>query len=497
MTLKYLLFVVWAIFGISAFSAGEEREEKPLPLVKVLPLDEQEALFVKAYEAVGPDKIHPTETPIPGLRPMIEMHYSFTHGLVKDSPKHLRLLKSFWQKTSDILDTGPLTIGRMKDIALQLAFLLTDVKLLNNPSFKDTLEKSRSFSAFQDLYDTEKWKDISFYDETAQFYKESFCLEDSSLACEAILCCQKGSFPFNLFVKNYLSHPFVLHLSSLGLIEGEGPHGGIVSNPASFFLHDLMHSNAFIEKYGISLTRWAGYGEKVRSILKKVYDSSLDSRINIYAIFLILHEDATSFSAPHSGLDLSEKDFFLALREDRIKRKGMDVFFFPSIFSLFGEEKDFFARINNFEQKTNETYRLNFLVRKNRDDLKMIADFSIDVSFNKTGKDFYTMLDNPSQISWTEDEEINPQTQEFILQEIHKWIRFNKKTSRHYWCSLDEVYKTLLRDYEYGIKYVYGKDIIPADASFVSRAKIIGEKLEELWENFYHNNKDLFSTDPL
>ena len=92
----------------------------------MLKVNQQEEIFVKAYEEVGPANVRP-HTLIPGLSPMVRMHYSYVCDYVKDSPEHLSLLKKFWQKAAPLVESNQITVGRMRNITVQLAFLLSNM----------------------------------------------------------------------------------------------------------------------------------------------------------------------------------------------------------------------------------------------------------------------------------------------------------------------------------------------------------------------------------
>lgn len=530
MNLKSIFLFLF--FTLSALSCADE-EERELPTVKVLSLDKQEDLFVRAYEEVGPAKIHPTQTHIPGLKPMIEMHYSFVRGLVQDSPAHLELLKGFWQKTSKILETDPLTIGRMKSIAMQLGILLADQQ---NSLY--SLKIQVPAYRWPKLYTTEAWKDIGSYDPHELFdYSDLRADREDEVRrvfgfdCEAILCSKQGGFSYERFVKNYLDRPFVLHLAALCNIREGGPHGGIFANPAFFLKHDFSHERDFISnlfwKEESFKTHYPsqekGYWDTFKDFLSRIHKSPSFKEHNEIGIFLLCHQleqdsyfgrEVPSSSALYKEVcdPLSERGQFLSLIstitdiwEKKIKRGSVGVDF---LFGSLEIDPSFIKGptapigFKSYKELTATESRFKFSIKDKEEDYgqegsaQEIGSFSATVSYEPGQK---KKLSDLSEITWT-SEDMKTSQKEEGLDKVRNWIAGMNAQMETRW-SADKDYGNVYKDEEYVLRTIYDVEWLPEDArenpSLLRLVEAVHRGMTRFWTEFYHNNKELFSAEPL
>ena len=520
MNLKFISLFLF--FTLGALSGADEIGTE-LPTVKVLSLNDQEELFVKAYEEVGPEKIHPTQTHIPGLKPMIEMHYSFVRGLVQDSPAHLELLKGFWQKTAKILETDQLTIGRMKSIALQLAFLLTDIQKGDKAASGVPEAEWGKVFYVKDLYETGQWKNIDRYENEnlLYLYRRSAVVPEwvTGFECEAILCSKSGAFSYERFVKNYLARDFVLHLAAFPLLpEGQGPHAGTVYTSSEFLNHDFGHKEQFISNYyrahgygkdpaeGLSQLGGRQYWPTLKSLLKKIYDRPENAHANHMGIFWLLHEDVPYFSnslefpclGEEAPLPFSERYMFLSLIHGLAQYKETATSSLSYMLYLHLPNPGC-CWVENYKEKGDILeIELSFQEHQGGVLKKNLARFSVDLSF-EPGKEEGTAkrkFSNVSQLIWNpESDFMDEAMKEEKAQEVTKW--FASKDNGSETASLEKFYGIDFQDYEYGLKSLYGHDVVQEGGSVVQRLEVLCKGMHRFWTDFYHNNKDLFSTEPL
>ena len=287
---------------------------KPLPTDKVLSINAQEDLFVKAYEAVGPSTIEREKTIIPGLEPMIRMHYSYVRGLVEQSPEHVELLQSFWHDVCPIIETN-LTIMNMRAITYQLSFLLTDLQQAGKPSIEPalTIEEIEELDKtggwwWGNFYKSGCWKEIKSCQTLVNPDRPSYSYENDPylskkdrFPCGAIFCSKKGAFSYERFAKNYLERSWVLHLAALSFTD-TGPHGGTVHESAHYLYHDWQHEQEFSDALYFeqqkfdqdSRTMGMNEWDTRKDLLKKIYASPHQQKRNNIAIFLLEHQEPAS-----------------------------------------------------------------------------------------------------------------------------------------------------------------------------------------------------------
>ena len=285
--IKSIIFSFFVCLSLQNLCAMEKVKSE-LPNDPVLSLNEQEQLYVKAYEKFNPIDINPKTTPMPDLAPMIRMHYSYVAQLLKENPEHLALLEKFWGHTAEVIESNQLTLSQMRAITMQLALLLTDMQ-------KGKL--CGEYAHHYVLYQKNLWQDLAHY-HGEEFY--SLLGRDfpaHPFYCEAILCCPTGGFSYKRFVDNYLERPFLMHLAALAL-RNEGPHGGFVSESADYLAHDFGH-NELLGIYrkvnqedlsAISETKHLAYWDTFRFLLKTVRDAKINPQLNDCALHIMLHE---------------------------------------------------------------------------------------------------------------------------------------------------------------------------------------------------------------
>jgi len=326
MKLKFIALLL--LCTLQSFSSGIE-SELDLPSVPVLSLNAQEDLFVKAYEDVGPANINPVTTPVPGLAPMIEVHYSYVRGLVEKSPEDVALLKQFWQKTAPLIKGDTMTVNLMKRVTLQLSFLVTHFQ--RPDLFNDDIPFEVGGSGM--YFKGHAWKDLDLFDlrhSLSSEYGPVQAIEEfpnSGLICEAVLCSKSGGFSFERFARNYVERSFPMQLSALSLVKpGEGPHGASYDNPARFLMHDYQHAFGFMQVF-LSEGVYAFDQKKkengveiwtqARNILRKIYyteNSAKEKKDDMVGIFLLCHEKMRSMiQAMEGAAGKGEKEAFEGL----------------------------------------------------------------------------------------------------------------------------------------------------------------------------------------
>jgi hypothetical protein len=331
---NFKLITLLLLCTLQSFSSGIE-SELDLPSVPVLSLNAQEDLFVKAYEEVGPASVNPVKTPVPGLAPMIEVHYSYAHGLVKESPDHVDLLKQFWQKTAPLIKGDTMTVNLMKRITLQLAFLVTHFQ---NPALFDDEVPSEPGMYFKG----HAWKDLDQYDLRYGLFDDSSSMRaiegfpNSGLICEAVLCSKSGGFSFERFARNYVERSFPMQLSALSLVKpGDGPHGASYDNSARFLMHDYGHASIFMRYLlcsDVFCTKKRENGVELwtqaRNILRKICykkGSPKEKKADMMGIFLSCHERVNSMiEAMKGAAEKGEKEAFEGLIRSLIEPGGLD-----------------------------------------------------------------------------------------------------------------------------------------------------------------------------
>ncbi|MEI8320418.1 MAG: hypothetical protein WCG05_00170 [Alphaproteobacteria bacterium] len=514
MKLKLLAFVFF--LAMQGVAATQDPDFKELPVDKVLSLNDQEELFVKAYDAVGSAEIHPTETIIPGLAPMIRMHYSYVAKLVEHSPKHLELLKDFWQKVSKVIESNQLTIARMRSITMQLAFLLTDMQ--GTPV--------EELAHCKNLYEDGNWQDLDTYKDPFSYwlitsYPFENHLKAKDLYREAILCCKGGGFSFDRFVRNYLDRPLPLNLGALSL-KCKGAHGGNVCESGDFLWHDFNHTNEFVytmlceeiqaqKKPNIfqdyPILKEKGFWNIEKELLGKIYRSAARKDRNMAALFLMLHENHPSLinsSQPWLGdeaLPLSERRLFWGLVSNiTTEEYALSTLVYGSFFggvSGYPLPLQYYALRSQIRNIKNigsvETivadihYHVSDLTYKN------IGTFSLDLVCKPGTEDWaeHQFVSNVSNITWKPDFDVlSLEEKSFINQHL-----LSSSAEERYGRKRSIEYRQFAQDYEEILRSVYGAEFLPSEtqASLGERVMAIESGMKRFWEEFYMENRELFS----
>ncbi|HQS84192.1 MAG: hypothetical protein B7Y25_01600 [Alphaproteobacteria bacterium 16-39-46] len=531
MRLKFILFCFFISFqSVGAF----HDQEKELPNDRVLSLRDQEELFRKAYKEVDPAAINPIKTIIPGLSPMIRMHYSYVRGLVKDSPEHLKLLQRFWTTTSQVIEDNQLTIGRMRSITSQLSILLSEMQGTSFSGDPLILEEGKD------------WKELSSYDDEIfympfhEFYvngwerlmagtfddgPREFLLGEGY--CEAILCSKSGSFSYQRFIENYLDTSFPLSISALPLNNDKnGPHGGNVSESTDFLSHEFTHTNEFASnlftekraaqkdsvllKQNPSLKEMGGWDVK-REIYRTIYTSPHNEKRNQAALFLLLHETSPSFFAdiyPWLGeeevLPFCKRYLFWRLVSTAIDQdKTLEMFFIyisegPKFYS---EHTAHFVRkiVSTKEEENGMLLEVHILDRPEKLLQKKLGRFTFEIPYTySSSEEDNENLDQPpvlnvSKVSWTQEAEfLTLLEKERFNENIQTWYKEPNFFGRSY------QYRQFFKDEERMLRDLYGEDSLPPEtAPLEVLAVSVNSAMDQFWKDFYLENRELFSLEPL
>ncbi len=497
-----------------------------LPDDAVLPLNEQQELFIEAYEKFNPIDINPGTTPIPGLEPMIRMHYSYVAGLVKDSPEHLKLLERFWGQAAEIIESKRLTLSRMRSITMQLALLLTDMQ-------KGKLSESRKDEHHCILYQKDLWKDLNNYDDKDFYIPSRQHFPPHPFYCEAILCCKTGGFSYKRFNDNYLERPFVMHLAALPL-RNEGPHGGLVAESADYLQHDFGH-NEILALYSEfnqrelsenSQTKDLVYWDTFRSLLKTVRDAKLNPELNEGALHIMLHEVVPSLisdnyillkDSEEEALLISQRKLFLgavinSASFTKVRNVNNRVLMDIAIHKLTELEgkrpwcssnihtSAIFESISRNEEKT---YTGTLILRKiqvhksdevyNMCQPVDVGTFFIDYSISPIEdplKEKVSVL-KAYNLQWVETAQshVSIEEQETIANDIAEWS-YSILVESHL-----RTYLSRDKDNEKMLRKLYKEDcqLPPIDAPLSELAPAVDAGMKRFWQEFYLTNRHLFS----
>lgn len=515
--------------AISLSSAIKSSDTIPsketLPTDPVLSFNDQEQLYVTAYQEFKPDDINPITTPIPRLEPMVRMHYSYVASLVRKSENHLNLLEQFWQQVANIIQEGQLTIANMRCITMQLALLITDFQ-------KGTLREDKKNDHFYKLYQQGLWKELKNYNRREFYIPSMQAFPPHPFYCEAILCGSKGGFAYGRFVRNYLDRPFVLHLAAL-TVRNNGPHGGLVAESADYLEHDIGHNEMLalyvdLNQRALSAnpeTKDLHYWETFRSLLKKV---NIKLKLNEIALSLMLREIIPSLVGvdhiPLLELSSQEMNFPFSMRK---------------LFLCAVADCAAFTRVQNFDNGIFISVVYNFIenggkkpwnnekafpsplmrsTQQNKDGtftgvVKVLTNPALPPSEGCTmpqqPTDLATFLvtyevsptPNPlkelvkvmktDQLQWTSEaaSHLSEDEKSTVAQDIEGWNYAVIADSRY------KSYLFMVKDNENMLRSIYGEDcrLPAADAPFSTLAPAVDLGMKRFWRDFYLTNYHLFS----
>lgn len=534
----------------SGFSAVEELE-RPLPTTRVPSLSEQENLFVKAYQEIGVANIDPTTTPIPGLAEMVKVHYSFTRGIVEESPFHLELLRSFWPKASKIIEENRLTIAQMKLMAWQLSFLITDFQKHGVRGATDLVGLRAECNKVIDVEDQASiwvlyhgpeggWQNIENYKDSDQYVRGW----KTGFEFPAVLAAKNCNFSYDRFCRNYLERDFVLHLDGLSFLPpGAGPHAGEHHLSSDFLKHDFSHEHDFRNAYswpatggwgyeGNAAKEWMknpqtqglDYWQTLRSLLRKIYEAgrtSGDARLqtmNNIGIFWLLHQEAMKMTGnvqlpylgEEEGLPFSERRLFLSVvesvsRKQETPEHAMDFLLTTYIpWDFYADYKmPVHTKFVGYKEKEEGALALRFAISafhegKLKENLGHVwVDFHLAPEVEE-GK-VKPHLSNASSIEWsTESDFLKSNEKEEIQTMTQGWGERYTVASQLKRESLEIRYGIIYSDYERALRDLYGSELFPSEEmSVIKRTEGVAAGQNRFWKEFYHANKHLFSTAPL
>ncbi|MDC0349024.1 hypothetical protein OAN21_01275 [Alphaproteobacteria bacterium] len=359
MYLKYIsLLVMVTSLGFGAACAEETPSsalKHSLPRDEVLPVDDQQEMFVAAYKQVGAGTVDPLKTPVPGFSPLIRMHYSFALKIAEEqgNPKDsIGILSHMWAQAEPLVAAGSITVGQMKAMSYQVATLLSYVQEQKKPTglFPDPSEGPAPVlggGMYGPFSSDPWWHDLSKFLINVQrpYEGNTFGYDPMGQAapslstapgfcCEAILCNKGGGFRYRRFLDTYLKREWPMFLSALSYDTGQkGPHGGIHYHSARFLDHDFTHFDdvitsfvGFLDEKEIpreqALSEWA----KVRQILTPLYEKK--TKENDIALFIFLRECAWGAYNEREGIlasflsDKPDSEKFFNFIEEMKQERG-------------------------------------------------------------------------------------------------------------------------------------------------------------------------------
>ncbi len=295
-----------------AGAQSEKVDAFSVPTGPVWTVQQQQDAYVAAYDAVGGGAtVHPLETPVPGLSPLVENFYRFATQMLGEKQSVIQAaafeelqgdLRHLWGQVAPMVAKESMTVAQLKCIASQLSVFFTAVA---------EAEQSTGFFTEVSIYSRPhwlegKWKNLSTW------RPESFYIDDSpysdekiyvapGFGCEAILCHRDGGFSYDRFNNNYLGRNYPLFISALAfdMNVGKGPHGDFYPYASAFFEHEFSHFDDFVRDYLRALTAqsmdWAQANarwNKIKGVLGKVHENK--SRVNQIGLFVLMHELARS-----------------------------------------------------------------------------------------------------------------------------------------------------------------------------------------------------------
>jgi len=229
----------------------------------------------------------PEKTPIPELACKINLLMRYILPEVRHDKRKVSLLHRFWSESQRALEENEFTFQRFRCLNHQVTFLLLDTNQRLSSYLYEVMWEGR---AFQDLYATGKWQDISSYAEI-----NWLAVQCPPTAFEAILYHPKGELPLELFLDAFLGdEQVVLSLAALAarLTKLGGPHGNSCNDQVMFLLHDHIHWQIFVSSMEHN---YVGFWPLMQVLLRKVYVHIMqlspgERQFGAVGLFLLLHE---------------------------------------------------------------------------------------------------------------------------------------------------------------------------------------------------------------
>lgn len=276
----FLCGSVWAILG----------DPDELPVGNPMKVQQQEDLYVAAYESLGPIQVHGRKTHIEGLAPLICNQFMYVSTVLhkgEEAPGILQSkadLRALWGACCVHLKDQPLSLSFLNDTAVYLAHIL-DGRRLEEPNF--SVQKLAGLGE-RDWYG---WQDHL-----------------QSNVFLTFMTSNTGGFSYDRFVQGYLKHDFMLLHNPLTYAGCATVHGGVYEGSAMDFLeHDLAHNRQTVATFysqqvqferGRNVPSGFNYWQEMRKIYRHIYaKKGPEAPKNIFALFLQLHEFVQPFDS--------------------------------------------------------------------------------------------------------------------------------------------------------------------------------------------------------
>ncbi len=291
-----LIFVI----STSAYCSNINLPSDEIPTVAA-----QFRLYQAVYREFDRPDFEPERTHVPGLAPIVDIAASYTKTLLKDDDAQIARLEKMWTKARSIIDDECMTVNLFMRFNLQLALLLSD-KMPKSPWFNFSPQPEPL--SLQDLYKSGNWESIEgcVFDSSLKAENEDPLFVSYPLCFPAILYDEEGDIKLSTFIEGYLNAP-TLTLAALPA-RGLGPHGDLISDPATFLTHDLAHTLDLADALQHTPSNW----KALKGVFMQLAQSPKPlTSFEEVGIFLLSHEldppsDLAS-TAQHSQGELFEK----------------------------------------------------------------------------------------------------------------------------------------------------------------------------------------------
>ena len=275
----FLCGSVWAILG----------DPDELPVGNPINVQQQEDLYVAAYESLGSIQVDSRKTHIEKLVPLICNQFVYVGKVLhrgEETPGILQSkadLRTLWHACCAHLNRQPLSLSFLHDTAVYLAHVMDGRRL-------EELNFSQQKTAGSFETDWYGWQD-----------------DLQSNVFLTFLTSNTGGFSYDRFARGYLQRDFMLLHNPLTYAGCATVHGGVYAGSALDFLeHDLAHNRQTIETLCMQQMQFDrrmdipadfNYWQKMRGIYRGIYATKgSEAPKNIFGLFLQLHEFVQPFN---------------------------------------------------------------------------------------------------------------------------------------------------------------------------------------------------------
>ncbi len=362
--------------------------------------------------------------------------------------------------------------------------------------------------------------------------------------CHAILCCRTGGFSYKRFVESFLKGEFPLKISALPYnIKNGGVHGGNIQKSTAFLHHEITHNKEWIShvlEENDRLQKLAGHGNLhprlvtegpwavTRDILSKIMASPQGKERNAIALFLMLHEahpsiiQEGSWPNQQAPQNVCEQKLFWNLVANSVSHSSNAEDFFLSNYPLPAATLyipdcpvAFSVKITQVKVDQGRVHlELDLMASGSAEGQRShLGAFKIQAKGpaaeperpeeetrffdqNAAAEEEVFSITAPIQgcdPSALEKLGLTQEHLQTIGQELHKEFTQTRTLMRG--VTRSGYYRQYLKDDERKIRQIYGQDYLPPQtAPLGERAWALCQAMERFWQDFYNENKDLFST---